>query len=214
MSDNVEFPALSFSCPQLWAGMAGNERTRFCEVCQKNVHNLSMMNAEERRTLLASTGESPCVAYFKHVNGTPIDVTALCEGSSLKRKLTQAALVTASAMGLASIGMSSMALMEAANDQEAPTTGKGGCGIHMMVMGIAPPSSWLCAAAFAAWLAGTTARWDAGWTAAVRAVAVRWANHKTHLELACLTEWANQKKGAVLPQRPSFDGTQLFLKEC
>ncbi len=138
MSANVEFPALSFSCPQLWAGMAGNEKTRFCDVCQKNVHNLSMMNAEERRTLLANTGESPCVAYFKHVNGTPIDVTALPEANPLKRKLTQAALMTASAMGLASIGMSSMALIEASKDQEAPTTGKGGCGNHMMVMGIPP----------------------------------------------------------------------------
>ena len=139
MNDNVEFPALSFSCPQLWAGMAGNERTRFCDVCQKNVHNLSMMNTEERRALLASTGESPCVVYFKHVNGTPIDVTALCEGSSLKKKLTQAALVTASAIGLASIGMSSMALMEAANDQEAPTTGWGGEIRHIMMAGVACP---------------------------------------------------------------------------
>ena len=140
MSDNVQFPALSFSCPQLWAGMAGNEKTRFCEVCQKNVHNLSMMNAEERRTLLANTEESPCVAYFKHVNGTPIDVTALCEGSSLKKKLTQAALVTASAMGLASIGMSSMALMEASKDQEAPTTGWGGETRHIMMTGVACPN--------------------------------------------------------------------------
>jgi len=144
MSDNVEFPALSFSCPQLWAGMAGNEKTRFCDVCQKNVHNLSMMNAEERRALLASTEESPCVAYFKHVNGAPIDVTALPEGSPLKRKLTQVALVTASAMGLASIGMSAMALMEASKDQEAPTTGRGGESRPMMIMGlICPPDGYV-----------------------------------------------------------------------
>ncbi len=140
MSDNIEFPALSFTCPQLWAGMAGNEKTRFCDVCQKNVHNLSMMHAEERRALLASTGESPCVAYFKHVNGTPIDVTALPESNPLKRKLTQVALVTASAMGLGSIGMSSMALLEeCSKDQEAPTTSTLANYSFMAGMACRPP---------------------------------------------------------------------------
>ena len=134
MSATAEFPALSFTCPKLWAQMEGNEKTRFCDVCQKNVHNLSMMTAEERQALLAGTGESPCVAYFKYLNGAPIDVTALPEANPLKRKLTQAALVTASAVGLASIGMSSMALIEASKDQEAPTTGWG-----VMITGVACP---------------------------------------------------------------------------
>jgi hypothetical protein len=114
MSDNVEFPALSFSCPQLWAGMAGDEKTRFCDVCQKNVHNLSMMNAEERRTLLANTGESPCVAYFNHVNGTPVDVTALTETNPLKHILTQAAMVS----------LGSMTLMTACSKSESETAAK------------------------------------------------------------------------------------------
>ena len=97
MSATAEFPALSFTCPKLWAQMEGNEKTRFCDVCQKNVHNLSMMTAGERRVLLAGTGESPCVAYFKHVNGTPIDVTALPEGSQLKETLKKAAVLSLSA---------------------------------------------------------------------------------------------------------------------
>ncbi len=148
MSDLVEFPDLSFSCPKLWAGMEGNEKTRFCDVCQKNVHNLSMMNAGERRALLASTGESPCVAYFKHVNGTPIDVTALAEGNPLKKKLTQAALLSLSAVGLGSIAMSSMELIEAySKDPDAPTTGMGGGGDkggYMMSAGVVcPPDGYV-----------------------------------------------------------------------
>lgn len=139
MSATAEFPALSFTCPKLWAQMQGNEKTRFCDVCQKNVHNLSMMTAQERQSLLAGTGESPCVAYFKHVNGTPIDVTALPDGIPLKKKLTKAALVSMSAVAVSSIAINTATLLAMAmKDQEAPTTGKGGCGNHMMVMGIAP----------------------------------------------------------------------------
>lgn len=141
MSAIDEFPDLSFSCPQLWAQMAGNEKTRFCDVCQKSVHNLSMMNAGARRALLASTGESPCVAYFKHVNGTPIDVTALAEGNPLKKRLTQAALLTLGAVGLGSIAVNSMALVEAiTTDQEASTLGMGGNGQgdhhYIMITGV------------------------------------------------------------------------------
>lgn len=97
MSATAEFPALSFTCPKLWAQMEGNEKTRFCDVCQKNVHNLSMMDAEERQALLARPGEMPCVAYFKHVDGTPIDVRALADESPVKETLKKAALLSLSA---------------------------------------------------------------------------------------------------------------------
>lgn len=145
MSATAEFPALSFTCPKLWAQMDGNEKTRFCDVCQKNVHNLSMMNAEERQALLAGTGESPCVAYFKHVNGTPIDVTALPDGNSLKKKLMKAALVSMSAMGLGSIAINATTLLEmAVKDQEAPTTGRGGDSRYMMITGVpCPPPGYV-----------------------------------------------------------------------
>ena len=141
MSDSVDFPAISFSCPKIWAQMQGDEKTRFCDVCQKNVHNLSMMNQGERRALLASTGESPCVAYFKHLNGTPMDVTALPETHPLKHMLTQAALVSMSAVAMSSIAMSARAIRDACTkDQEAPTTGHFG---YSMILGmVCPPPGY------------------------------------------------------------------------
>lgn len=97
MNTTAEFPALSFNCPKLWEQMEGDEKMRFCDVCQKNVHNLSMLNAGERRELLARPGEMPCVAYFKHVDGTPIDVTALPDESPVKETLKKAAVLSLSA---------------------------------------------------------------------------------------------------------------------
>lgn len=137
MSASVEFPALSFSCPKLWSQMQGDEKTRFCDVCQKNVHNLSMMNKGERRALMASTGESPCVAYFKHLNdGTPIDVTALSDGNSLKQILTQAALVSLSSMTLMTACSKSTSKEEAVAKERSKTG-------YPMMLGIAcPPAGY------------------------------------------------------------------------
>jgi len=100
MSDPSEFPEITFKCPKVWAQMQGDERTRFCDVCNRQVHNLSLMNKQERRALLTAEGQSPCVAYFKHLNGAPIDVTALSEANPLKHVLTQAAVLSLSTLSL------------------------------------------------------------------------------------------------------------------
>ncbi len=76
--------------------MRGDEKTRFCDVCNRQVHNLSMMSRQERRALLTAEGESPCVAYFKEVNGAAIDVTALSEADPLRHLLTKAAALSLS----------------------------------------------------------------------------------------------------------------------
>ncbi|MFC5458133.1 hypothetical protein ACFQDI_24905 [Prosthecobacter fluviatilis] len=91
-----------------------------------------MMTDVERRELLASTGESPCVSYFKYLNGTPIDVTALPDTNPLKKILTQAAMASLGAVALGSIAMNSVALMDAiGKDQEAPTKDMGDHRIMM-----------------------------------------------------------------------------------
>lgn len=42
--------------------MRGDAKKRFCAQCEKQVHNLSEMSAEERTELLGS-GINPCVTY-------------------------------------------------------------------------------------------------------------------------------------------------------
>jgi|GEM_PF-4667674 len=131
MNTTAEFPALSFTCPKLWEQMEGNEKMRFCDVCQKNVHNLSMLNAGERRELLARPGEMPCVAYFKHVDGTPIDVTALPDESPVKETLKKAAVLS----------LSAAVLMTACDKKSPPQTHQPPAKVKypMMVGLICPP---------------------------------------------------------------------------
>ena len=55
----------SLTCATSWDAMAGDERQRFCDRCQKNVINLSDMTAREAEARLWSeyrdSGKVPCV---------------------------------------------------------------------------------------------------------------------------------------------------------
>lgn len=50
--------------------MRGDEQTRFCDVCEKHVHDLTARTEEEARALLdASRGTRICVRYAKDARG-------------------------------------------------------------------------------------------------------------------------------------------------
>jgi hypothetical protein len=53
----------TFLCPKAWEGMSGNETSRFCSYCKKNVHNLNAMSVNERLALLASPAARICSRY-------------------------------------------------------------------------------------------------------------------------------------------------------
>jgi hypothetical protein len=50
-------------CTQSWENMAGSGRMRFCEHCQKNVHNLSAMPTAEAERLLCAGAGVLCVRF-------------------------------------------------------------------------------------------------------------------------------------------------------
>jgi len=64
-------PVITDPCPLKWDGMKGDDKRRFCEHCQLHVHNLSRMNARERRAVLSSKGHV-CVTYAMDENGALI----------------------------------------------------------------------------------------------------------------------------------------------
>jgi hypothetical protein len=63
----------SLTCATSWAAMAGDERERFCDRCQKNVINLSDMTAREAEARLWSeyrdSGKVPCVTLVVDEDG-------------------------------------------------------------------------------------------------------------------------------------------------
>jgi hypothetical protein len=57
-------------CTADWAKMTGDERTRHCGDCNKNVYNLSQMTRDEAEALILAKEGRLCVRYFQRKDGT------------------------------------------------------------------------------------------------------------------------------------------------
>src|SRR5262249_26070513 len=53
-----------------WNQMTGDDRTRHCGACQKNVYNLSGMTRAEAEALLLEHNGELCVRYYQRHDGT------------------------------------------------------------------------------------------------------------------------------------------------
>jgi hypothetical protein len=65
--DNVR---VATPCHADWNAMTGDDRTRHCGDCKKNVYNLSGMTREEAEALLIEQNGDLCVRYFQRHDGT------------------------------------------------------------------------------------------------------------------------------------------------
>ena len=87
--------------------MAGDERMRFCTLCQLNVYNFAELTRSEVEALLARSGERVCARLYRRADGTvitrdcPTGLRALRQRSMRSASALFAALL--SLMGCASI---------------------------------------------------------------------------------------------------------------
>jgi hypothetical protein len=72
-------------CNADWDDMVGDERSRFCGKCEKNVYNLSALSRIEAETLVNSTEGRMCVRFFERADGTIL--TADCPVGVEKKRL-------------------------------------------------------------------------------------------------------------------------------
>jgi len=90
-------------CTADWDAMQGDERVRFCDLCELNVYNLSEMGRDEAQELVRETEGKICVRLYKRRDGTlisqdcPVGLRA-----KLRRKLSWIAGLAASL--LATVG--------------------------------------------------------------------------------------------------------------
>ena len=56
-------------CPASWREMEGDDRSRFCLECKRNVYNISDMTTAEAEDLLRNREGRLCVRYFQRADG-------------------------------------------------------------------------------------------------------------------------------------------------
>ncbi len=59
-------------CGADWNNMTGDDRVRFCNLCQLNVYNLSAMERDEAEEFVAANEGKVCLRLYKREDGTVI----------------------------------------------------------------------------------------------------------------------------------------------
>ncbi len=91
-------------CHEKWEDMVGDQASRYCLKCEKNVYDLSSMTREQADALILAKEGKLCVRFYRRADGTIL--TADCpEGVARKRRrrvaagLVGAGLLASGAMG-------------------------------------------------------------------------------------------------------------------
>jgi hypothetical protein len=111
-------------CTASWDEMIGDDRSRFCAHCQKDVFNLSAMPREEAESFIQARSAEVCVRLYKRTDGTVL--TSDCP-VGVKRKRRRKAVVAAVGGGLLAAG----ALLAASMRQRDPIATMGAAGPMM-----------------------------------------------------------------------------------
>lgn len=80
-------------CNADWKAMTGDEQTRYCDKCAKNVYNLSAMTTAQAEALIREKEGDLCVRYYQRADGTVM--TADCPVGVRKKRIKTVAFVAA-----------------------------------------------------------------------------------------------------------------------
>ncbi|WP_437653012.1 hypothetical protein [Sorangium sp. So ce1182] len=129
-------------CNASWDEMAGDDRVRFCQRCEKNVYNLSEMPRDEAERLVRAAAGEMCVRLYQRADGTVL--TADCPVGVNRRRVRNMAAAAvgggllAAGMALASASSSSRVVM---GDLAPPPRAVAPDIGPRPVIGIMPPRS-------------------------------------------------------------------------
>src|SRR3954464_5282853 len=56
-------------CPANWDQMRGDDRSRYCEHCQKHVYNFSAMSSDEAQQLICHSAGDLCARFSRSESG-------------------------------------------------------------------------------------------------------------------------------------------------
>jgi len=80
--------------------MRGDDRTRYCNVCEKNVFNLIGMSDEEVTSLIREKEGSLCVRLFQRADGTLLTSDCPVGLRAVRRRLARAIGALAACFGM------------------------------------------------------------------------------------------------------------------
>jgi hypothetical protein len=92
-------------CQADWKSMAGDDHSRLCGLCDKQVYNIAAMTAEAALTLIREHEGSVCIRLYRRADGTVLTSDCPTQARATSRRVTQvaAAVLLAIAISLGGV---------------------------------------------------------------------------------------------------------------
>lgn len=84
---SLEQIKIASPCPASWEEMIGDETVRFCQICSKNVYNLSSMSRAEAQTLVMNNQGKLCGLLYLRKDGSVMTSDCLVGFAEIRRRL-------------------------------------------------------------------------------------------------------------------------------
>ncbi len=100
--DRIDHLRIASPCPANWDEMSGDDRVRFCDLCNLHVYNIARLTRKEAGSLIANTEGRICARVFRRSDGTIITKDCPVGLRAIRRRLAKiAGAVFATIMSLA-----------------------------------------------------------------------------------------------------------------
>ena len=95
---NLDRVSIPIQCHADWDLMSGDDRVRYCKVCEKSVYNLSALTRRQTETLVAEHGGKLCARIYQRPDGSILTQNCPEGMRGLSAKITRRAGAVLSAM--------------------------------------------------------------------------------------------------------------------
>jgi hypothetical protein len=100
-TSHLDHLRIASPCPANWEAMSGNERVRFCDLCNLQVYNIAQLTRKEAETLIAGAEGRICARIYRRPDGTVITKDCPVGLRAMRRRIaTVAGAAFATVVGL------------------------------------------------------------------------------------------------------------------
>lgn len=106
-ANNLDQLRVASPCPISWEQMSGNDRVRYCQVCNLNVYNIAELTHKEATALVTNSEGRICARLFRRSDGTVITRDCPVGLRAIRRRvarMTGAVFATVVALSSAVLG--------------------------------------------------------------------------------------------------------------
>ncbi len=102
----LEHARIASPCPANWDEMSGDDRVRFCDLCNLHVYNIARLTQKEADSLITNTEGRLCARLFRRSDGTIITSDCPVGLRAIRRRLAKiAGAVCAAALSICSTAL-------------------------------------------------------------------------------------------------------------